>query len=373
MKNVKLIHFNDTRQDLLYWIKQFFVDKIANTTKEHISDDFDMAAYVQRLNQSDTDTIERVEKIINDSIANGLKSLKVPLRVVAAFYRFIDRNHANFKAITDIYSETLLHFVRKENVKATDSKKNELLGGVRNLFNFIDDHQEDHLFQIARDSSGKAVKINNQKPQRKKIPVYLNEEEMKRFHDSMLKVEYSNELEKNRDILIARIFLFSGIQASEMIALKDSDLMDEEDSKDVIWLHVRGKGAAKREIPMPRRRLIVYLNAYKEARGVSQNDRMFFAPKDRTKEIGEAMLRNVTEKLGKAAGLPKDKCTPAVLRNSFGIFIYRRMTAEGDPNADRYVKEIMGHSDIKVTRWLVKFENPRTMVAADVFAGFINK
>jgi len=100
---------------------------------------------------------------------------------------------------------------------------------------------------------------------------------------------------------------------------------------------------------------------------------MFFAPKDRTKEIGEAMLRNITEKLGKAAGLPKDKCTPAVLRNSFGIFIYRRMTAEGDPNADKYVKEVMGHSDIKVTRWLVKFESPKMMLAADAFSGFINK
>ncbi len=373
MKKVKLIHFNDTRQDLLYWIKQFFVDKIANTTKEHISDDFDMAAYVQRLHLSDTDTIERVDEIINDSIANGLKSLKVPLRAVKAFYGFIDRNHANFKAITDVFSGTLEHFVCVENVKATDSKKNELLGGVRNLFNFIDDHQEDHLFQIAKDSSGKAVKINNQRVQRKKTPAYLNEEEMKRFHDSMLKAEYGNEMEKNRDILIARIFLFSGIQASEMIALQDGDFIDDKESKDIIWLHVRGKGAAKREIPMPRRCLIVYLNAYKEARGVSQNDQMFFAPKDRTKEIGEAMLRNIIEKLGKAAGLPKDICTPAVLRNSFGIFIYRRMTAEGDPNADKYVKEVMGHSDIKVTRWLVKFENPRTMLAADAFVGFVNK
>lgn len=373
MKKVnKLIHFNDTRKDLLYWIKQFFIDKIANTTKDHISDDFDMALYIEHLRGNEADTIEKVKAIVNDSITNGLKSVKVPLRVVVSFYEFIDQNHANFKSIMDINGGTLEHFVRKENVHATDSKKNELFGGVRNLFNFIDDHSDgEHIFQISKGVDGKVIKIHNRKVQRKTIPAHLNEENMKKFHDVMLKIEYPDNLERNRDILIGRLFLFSGIQTSEMIALKDDDFVEDEEGKDIIWLHIRGKGAAKRKIPMPRRRLIVYLNAYKEARGVSQNDRLFFAPsdKERKKEIGEAMVRNITERIGKHAGI-KEKCSPAILRNSFGIFIYRKMSAEGNPNADRYVKDLMGHSDIKVTRALVKFENPKLMLAADCWNGF---
>lgn len=370
-KTNKLICFNDTRKDLLRWIKQFMIDKIVNTTKEHTTADFDMAAYVQQLNDKSTDTIERVEAIIKDSIDKGLQ-LKVPLRVAGEFYRFIDRNHEKFKSITDIYYGTLEHFVRKENVDASDTKKNELLSGVRNLFNYIDDHQEDHLFHIAKDSSGKALKIHNRKEYPKKIPEHLSEAEMKRFHDSMLKIKYKNELERNRDILIGRVLLFSGVQLSEIVALRDEDFVEDE-KIDTIWLHIGGKGAAKRRIPMPRRRLIVYLNAYKEVRGASRNGRFFFNSTDPLKEISESTIRTVLVKLGKAAGLDKEKCTPTVLRNSFGIFIYRKMTAEGKVNADRYVKELMGHSDIKITRWLVKFENPKLILAAEAFAGFIEK
>lgn len=368
----KLIHFNDTRKDLLYWIKQFFINKIANTTKKHASDDFDMAAYVQRLNNPSVDTIDEVEAIIKDSINNGLKSLKNPLYAIGKFYRLIEANGDKFKTITDIYSGTLIHFVREANAEESDAQKNKLLAEVRILFNFIDDSQGDHLFHIAKDKDGKAIKIHNRKVQRKKIPVYLSEDEMKKFHDTMLKVSYANELERNRDILIGRIFLFSGIQLSELIALKDEDFVEDE-SKDVIWLHIRGKGAAKRDIPMPRRRLIVYLNAYKEARGDSENDRFFFHSRNAREEISESTVRNVIEKFAKAAKIDPKKCTASVLRNTFGIFIYRKMTAEGNPNADRYVKELMGHSDIQVTRWLVKFENPKLILAAEAFASFVDK
>jgi integrase len=354
-------------------MKKFLIDKIANTTKEHISDDFDMASYVQRLSGNDADTIDKVKVIVNDSIANGLKSVKVPLRVVVSFHEFIDRNAEKFTTIKDISTVTLKHFVRVENADKSDAKKSELYGGVRNLFNFIDDNQTEFTFSIAKDSEGKAIKATNRKVQRKKVPVYLSEKEMKRFHDAMLKIEYRNDLERNRDILIGRIFLFSGIQLSELIALRDEDLVDDSENIDTIWLHVHGKGAAKRKIPMPRKRLIVYLNGYKEARGQSQNDRFFFHSRNPKEEIGESTVRNVIEKLCEAAKIPEKKRTASVLRNTFGIFVYRHMMMEGNPNADRYVQEAMGHSSIQVTRWLVKFENPKMISAADAFAGFMDK
>lgn len=372
-KQSKLIHFGDTRNDLIYWIKQFFIAKIADTTKEHTTDDFDMAYYVQRLNDPSVNSIGEVESIIKESISKGLKSLKVYLRPTVAFYRFIDANNGKFKTITDISYVTLEHFIRVENVNVSDPKKKELLTGVRSLFNFIDMTQTEHEFKISKDSRGKALKIHNRPEQRKKMPVYLTEDEMRRFHDAMLKIDYKNEFEKNRDILIGRIFLFAGIQTSELIDLRDEDFVEDETSKDYLWLRIRGKGAAKREIPMPKRRLIVYLNAYKKARGESLNGLFFHGATDKRKEISDSIVRGVIEKLFAAAGITdKTKNTPAVLRNSFGVFVYRKMTAEGKVNADRYVKDLMGHADIQTTRWLVKSENPRLILAANCFDAFID-
>lgn len=373
MKAVKLIQHNDTLMDLLYWIKRFMADKIINGSKTKVSDDFDMAALVQQMLSDSTDTIEKVVSIGKLARTQGMKSVEQYYVNIEPFYRFIEKNVDKFPSITNIFGITLLNFANKEHSKATPSKKNLLFGTARNFFNFIDDNtlKGEHLFHITKNASGGTIKRVHRKEQPKKFPVFLTEEEMHRFNKSLLKIEYKSKYEQNRDILIGRLFLFSGITTSELLELKDSDLTIDEEDHDVMWVHINGKAHKRRDIPIPKRKVVVYLNAYREARGESLSGLLFCNAQDSTKPLSDHTVRGVIKAQFEAAKIKKDEVSPTVLRNSFAIFLYRKLFLDGMKSPERYVQTLMGHSSHLITLKLVKFSNPKSMIAASAFADFV--
>lgn len=376
MKQTKLIHFNDTKKDLLFWVKRFLADKIANVSTAKTKDDFDMAALVQAMLKDSTDSIDKVMDVSRLAWRQGLDGLKKPSTNIEKFYRFIKENVDRFPALTSISIVTVKHFAEKSDPDAKKQAKDAMFDVPRNFFNFIDGNtiKGEHRFNITKGERGRRKHSCASNTSRRQNAVYLTEDEMRQYNKAILKIKYRDELERNRDILLGRILLFSGITVNELIALRDEDFIDDDvEPNDTVWLHMHGKGAAKRKIPMPKRKLIVFLNAYKEGRGDSENGCMFYSPIDPKKEITDTVIRGILKRQFKAAGLPEKKATPMVMRNSFGIFIYRQMYRAGNPNADRYVQNLMGHADVQTTRNLVKADGVRLISAADVFGDFVDK
>lgn len=374
MKPVKLIHFDNTPKDLLFWIKRYLAFKISTLSTKNTTDDFDMAALVRDMLKDSTDNIDAVMEIAKLAKKQGIGSLGKTIGSIEKFYRFIEKNADKFPSITDIYIGTIKHFANVEYVNESESMKNDLFGTARNFFNFIDDNtiKGEHLFKITKGEKGENLKRVHQKP-KKSLPVSLTEDEMRAYNAALPKMENPDPLEYNRDILIGRLLFFAGITAGELTTLKNEDFTQDEIDNNVLWLNVRGKGAAKRSIPMPKRKIIAYLNAYKLLCHEKKNDLFFFHPSDPKKEIPNALIRKVLEKQFKFAGVDIKKATPSIIRNTFGIYLYRRMMMDGNVNAARYVKEVMGHSNIRTTTALVRGENPRLLTAADAFAEFIEK
>lgn len=374
MKPTKLIHFNDTKKDLIFWIKRYLAHKIATVSTTKTKDDFDMAALVQEIIKDGTDTIDRVMGITRLAQRQGLAGIKKPSSNVEKLYRFIESNIEQFPAITSISTQAIEHFANVANTNESASAKEDLFGVSRNLFNFIDDNtiEGEYLFSISKGKRGRGHSCDSKKS-RKKMAVYLTEAEMREYNKAILKIEYRDEVERNRDILIGRILLFAGITTNELIALRDEDLVQDETDNNTLWINIQGKGATKREIPTPKRKLIVFLNSYKEGIGISKNGRLFHSPVDIKKEITENVIRSILKRQFKEAGLAEAKATPTVIRNSFGIFMFRKMFLEGNPNADRYVQKVMGHANVQTTRNLVKADGIRMMRVADVFNDFFDK
>jgi integrase len=376
MKSTKLIHFNDTKKDLLFWIKHFLADKIATVSTAKTKDDFDVASLVHNILSDSTDTIEKVVEITRKAQSQGLAGLKRPASNIVKFYRFIEKNADSFPALTSISVVTVDHFAYKDDNSVSEASREAMFDVARNFFNFIDDNtlKGEHLFGISRGTRGRGKGNSSfSKKTRKRLISYLSEDEMRRYNKAILKIEYRDEVERNRDILIGRILLFAGITTNELIALRDEDLVQDEIDNNTLWINIQGKGAAKREIPMPKRKLIVFLNSYKEGRGLSKNGRLFHSPVDIKKEITENVIRSILKRQFKEAGLAEAKATPTVIRNSFGIFMFRKMFLEGNPNADRYVQKVMGHANVQTTRNLVKADGIRMMRVADVFNDFFDK
>lgn len=374
MKPVKLIHFDNTPKDLLFWIKRYLAFKISTLSTKNTTDDFDMAALVRDMLKDSTDNIDAVMEIAKLAKKQGIGSLGKTIGSIEKFYRFIEKNADKFPSIKDIFIGTLRHFANVEYVNESDSMKDDLFGTARNLFNFIDEKTiaGEYIFKITKGEKGENLKRVHQKP-KKSIPVSLTEDEMRAYNAALPKMENPDPLEYNRDILIGRLLFFAGVTAGELTTLKVEDFVQDETDNNVLWLNVRGKGAAKRSIPMPKRKFITYLNAYKVLCHEKKNDLFFFHPSDPKKEIPNAVIRKVLEKQFKFAGVDIKKATPSIIRNTFGIYLYRRMMMDGNVNAARYVKEVMGHSNIRTTTALVRGENPRLLTAADAFAEFIEK
>lgn len=379
MKPTKLIHYNDTKKDLLFWIKRFLADKIATVSRKKVKDDFDLAALVRDMTSDATDTIEKVIEVAATARRMGLDGIKRPSSNVEKLYRFVEANTDTLPSITSINKATIDTFAEKSEPDASDEAKDTMFNVSRNLFNFIDDNtpEGEHLFGIKKGKKGWGGRAASGAA-RKTQPTHLTEEEIRQYNKGILGIDYASEFERNRDILIGRILLFSGITASELIELRDEDIVEDEvDPVNILQINIDGKGAAKRSIPVPKRKLVVFLNAYKESRGVSKNGRMFFSPATAKKSVESAMtdkgIRGILARQFKAVGLPEKKATPTVMRNSFGIFMYRSMMFDGNPNADRYVQKLMGHSNVVTTRNLVKFSGVNQMKVAKFFESLTDK
>jgi len=362
MKPQKLLQNNSTLEDLLFWIKQFYLSKFANFSKDNVPEDFQLPLYTQKMSRSTTDTIESVIGISKDAQDIGIKSLKKINIGIEKFYIYIQANQEQFKSITDIDISILQYISNIAYQDEKDSIKDYIFDTARGLFNFIDDNtlEGEYLFHISKGIDGKAIKRKNSRSF-KKSPLFLEEDEMHHFNKNLMAMKHS-ESEKMRDILIGRLFLFTGITVSELRSLEDDVFKTDEKDKNTLWVSIKGKGAKKRSIPVPRRKLIVYINSYLKERGDSSCDLLFC--------ISESRVIGIVKNQLESAGFDKERTTATVLRNTYGIFLYRRMILDGKHDPIEEIRMLMGHANKQTTQDLVKSSSPKLLSAADMFNEF---
>jgi len=371
MSKMKLEPYGDITADLLCWIKHYMRNKIATLSHAKVKDNADPTALAVEMVSAATDGIEKVDLIAKEAIAQGVKSLSKYKSVMLDLYAYVEKNKETFQSIKDVTGITLVHFANVEHSGASESRKDDLFQIAVNFFNFIDDNtrEGEHLFNITEGANGqKITRSGRRKP--KPLPDHLDEHTLRRFNKKLPNLEYKSEFERFRDILIARIFLFAGVTTEELLNLKDDDLAaDEAEPNEILWVNVRGKGAAKRSIPVPKRKIVVYLNGYLEQRGKSGCGFLFCGTRNAAEQIDANTVRGIIKRLFDAAGI-KGEASPLVLRNTFGVFVYRQLVLRGNKNAVKYVQELMGHSDQRTTKRLVMIENPDKVLAAEVFSEF---
>lgn len=140
------------------------------------------------------------------------------------------------------------------------------------------------------------------------------------------------ELERSgnlRSIAIAYTLLYTGLRVSELVALNRSDIHNGERSGHVI---VRdGKGGIARTVPLPSEARY-HLRRYLETR--KDSDPALFLSNFK-KRISIRAVQRIFEKLG---------VHPHMLRHTYG----RELVSSGIDIAT--VAELMGHSDVNITR-----------------------
>ena len=180
---------------------------------------------------------------------------------------------------------------------------------------------------------GEAVKAKGQVPKvPKRLVEILSREEIRKFEDAA---------KGERDKLIIRVLADTGIRVGELTGLRTSDLVMQNRDR---YLHVRGKGARDRMVPI-KPELFMRLSRFAE-RGrplEARGDRIFIGLRRRRygdfEPLTESGVHQVVDALRITAGIEK-RVYPHLFRHSYGTF----MLSQGmNPIL---LAQIMGHSSL---------------------------
>ena len=168
------------------------------------------------------------------------------LNVLNNFYEFI-LEYDSLESITDINKDILLSFLNKDKNIATATKSSRLRV-MKSFFNFID---ENELLEGRFALRFKKLTIK----QEYKESEALTPDEVKRL--LALFERKTKSFNKNRDALLIKLILFTGIRASECLDLTLDDFTQMNVTQDdkniaVYKIRVQGKGNKERYVYIPK-------------------------------------------------------------------------------------------------------------------------
>lgn len=169
----------------------------------------------------------------------------------------------------------------------------------------------------------------------KKLPYFLDEDSLHRLLDNGY---FRNDFEGVRDKLIISFFYGAGIRLSELVALKDQDVLQNE-----TLIRVVGKNNKERIVPYPRsmNKLIEEYKLIRET-AVGPSGTVFFLTEKGKPVYTKLIYRVVKKNLSLVTTL--EKKSPHVLRHTYATHLMNR---GADINA---VKELLGHSNLAATQ-----------------------
>ncbi len=169
----------------------------------------------------------------------------------------------------------------------------------------------------------------------KKLPSFVDEESLHRLLDNGY---FGKDFEGVRDKLIVSLFYGTGIRLSEMVALKDLSVLQNE-----TLIRVLGKNNKERIVPYPRS-LNSLISEYLDMRKSEFGDStpcLLLTSKGKP-VYHKLVYRIVKNHLSMVTTL--EKKSPHILRHSYATHLLNR---GADLNA---VKELLGHSNLAATQ-----------------------
>ena len=246
------------------------------------------------------------------------------------FYLYILEDNEDFclesikKSIILGFFEYKQNSINKQGELSPNTKK-LLYTHLKSFFKYIESENEDKLYDFSKTFD---FKINTPK----RIPKGLDENEKSKllqYLSSML--ISSNNITSYRNSLIIKMFFYCGLRKNEMINLKLSDFIEEDD---VYVVYIVGKGNKEREVFIKKDLVEFEINELKEQKFV-------FVCETINKNLMDGsqvyrMLQSIYVKLGIKASVHD-------LRHTFATSLSYR-------NVDiTVIKELLGHSSIQTT------------------------
>lgn len=353
------------KNEYLNYLRSFLKYKLHTLDKKNIKDDFDVIVLDDRLSDEKVSSIDELHSMSNLIASKGLKQITPISNAIKNFYKFLIDSKCTF---ADINTVLLTDYINRICIDSNLSygTRSNYKNSLTAFFTYIDNEfKNDFKFNIGKI---KVTSIGTSSKSKEHLVDWLDTPTIIKINKEILKYPFNkkdNDFERNRDILIFRLFLFSGILPNEMVELTLESFVFEDE---YMTLHIDGIGSRNRNIPLPKAKLVRYHNQYLKVRDTKSKN-FFYSPSESANKIDSKFLSIVVKRLLEFSKIDiKDK-TPKMLRKTYAIFLNNEKNEDGFTQPEKNIQYLLGITNITTLRKLLKYHSIELMTASKVFDG----
>lgn len=335
-------------ESLLYWMSRFIRFKLNSLSNRSLKDPKMLSQVTFALTKG-VNSLDELDTLVKRARNAGMSGINTYFNPLKKFVEFI--SFYNLHSLTQINEELLADFLASATGGLSDATKKNYRIALLSLFGFLDKHNEEdgkaHLFNIELKNWGGVTGKGGEK-----LPEYMNEDELERFLKAIDEAKFKTN--GNRNKLIIKLILYTGIRVSEALSVKVKDIVQEDDC---FSIRILAKGNRHRIVMIKQHLIREHLSEL-----LSESyckDGLLFC--NRFGEmISQAYVSRLVEQILFQAGIRKSKNGAHMLRHTFATLLYRKR------KDIILVQEALGHASLNTSRIYTHFDSDRLKEAAKV-------
>ncbi|MBE2984244.1 tyrosine-type recombinase/integrase [Campylobacter sp. RM9344] len=333
---------------MLFWLVRYVKFKLSSLSNKELRDPKALATVNYKLSR-DIKSIEELDGLVKISRNAGLTGINTyfnPLKKIYETLKFYE-----LSSLKVIDEELISEVLASVTGGLSDASKKNYRISVINFFAFLDKQNEEdgkaHVFDINLKNWGGISGVRGQK-----LPEFMSEEEVKKFLNAIENADF--KVNTNRNKLIIKTIIFTGIRVSEALNLKRKDITEEGD---LYIIRIRGKGNKYRIVMIKRHLIEAHIDAI--AINYINKEGYLFINKKGTR-LTQAYVSRIVEQILFSAGIRKEKNGAHMLRHTFATMLYKKQKDLV------LVQEALGHASLNTSRIYTHFDNDKLKLAAQV-------
>ncbi len=334
-------------KSLLFWISRFIKYKVTTLSNRQVTDKKKLGRLMQKLalHVEDINELKIIVKELRNIGIGGIHIYFIPLEKL---YRHIANYGA--RSLKEIDEEFLSEFLAIETSTLSDATKKNYRISMLSFFGFLDrQNDENYSFLIElKNWGGLRGKSGS------KLPSYMKKDEILRFIEAIDKYKFSVKT-INRNRLIIKIILYSGIRVGEALGIMLKDIFLDDN---LYIIEVRGKGNKPRVVMIKKDIIHQDLENWLQIRNCQTA--LLFCNKFGNK-LTQAYISRMVEKILLSAGIKKEKNGAHMLRHTFATMLYQKS------HDLILVQESLGHADINTSRIYTHFDKEKLKKTTDIY------
>jgi len=334
----------------IFWLTKYVKFKLSSLSNKELRNPKALSSANFALSREikNIDELDGLVKMARNAGLTGINTYFNPLKKIFETLKFY-----NLESLRQIDEELMSEILASATGGLSDASKKNYRISVINFFAFLDKQNEEdgkaYIFDINLKNWGGVSGNRGQK-----LPEFMNEDEIKAF---LLAIENSEFKENtNRNKLIIKTIIFTGIRVSEALNLKRKDISEDGD---LYVIRIRGKGNKYRIVMIKRYLIEDHLD--KIAINYINKEGYLFINKKGTR-LTQAYVSRIVEQILFRAGIRKEKNGAHMLRHTFATMLYKKQKDLV------LVQEALGHASLNTSRIYTHFDSDKLKLAAQVAA-----